>query len=79
MVIPKALREDLELGPGDILDLECEGDQIILRPVRSRPPLEKEQGIWVYRTGERLTAAEARDALHRVRDKRSRRGMGKAQ
>lgn len=79
MVIPKALREELELGPGDTLELECEGDQIILRPLRSRPPLEKERGIWVYRTGERLTASEAQDVLSRIREKRSRHSIGSAQ
>ncbi len=78
VVIPKALREELELGPGDNLELECEGDQMILRPLRRRPPLEKERGVWVYRTGERLRASMAQDALKRVRDKRARRGLGRA-
>ena len=75
MVIPKALREDLELGPGDILELECEGEQIILRPLRSPPALEKERGIWVYRSGQRLTASQAQDTLNRMREKRSRRSI----
>jgi AbrB family looped-hinge helix DNA binding protein len=78
MVIPKTLREDLELGPGDTLELESDGDQIVLRPLRSRPPLEKERGIWVYRTGERLTASQAQDTLRRVRDKRNRRTVAGA-
>lgn len=78
MVIPKALREELDLGPGDTLELESEGERIILRPLRSRPPLEKERGIWVYRTGERLPAAEAQNALGRIREKRHRHNIGGA-
>jgi AbrB family looped-hinge helix DNA binding protein len=75
LVIPKGLREDLELGPGDTLEVECEADRIILRPLRSRPPLEKERGVWVYRTGEPLTASQAQDTLRLVRDKRSKRSV----
>jgi AbrB family looped-hinge helix DNA binding protein len=79
VAIPKALREELELGPGDNLELEWEGEQMILRPLRRRPALEKERGVWVYRTGERLRASEAREALKRVRERRSRRGVGSAE
>ena len=73
MVIPKALREELGLGPGDTMELECEGEQMILRPLRSRPPLTKERGIWVYRTGEPLPASAARDTLRGLRERRVRR------
>ena len=34
VVIPKALRQELRLGPGDTLQLESRGDQITLRPLR---------------------------------------------
>ncbi len=79
VVIPKALREELELGPGDHLELESEGEQIVLRPLRRRPALEKERGIWVFRTGERLRASEAQDALKSIREKRGRRSLGRAE
>jgi AbrB family looped-hinge helix DNA binding protein len=70
LMIPKALREELELSPGDNLELECEGEQITLRLLRRRPALEKERGVWVYRSGERLRASEAQDTLRRVRARR---------
>lgn len=79
VTIPKMLREELELGPGDNLELECEGEQIILRPLGRRPALEKERGIWVYRTGERLRASEARETLKRVRERRIRRSVRSAE
>ncbi len=79
VAIPKMLREELELGPGDNLELECEGEDIVLRLVRRRPALEKERGIWVYRTGERLRASEAQDTLQRVRSRGNRRLLGRAE
>ena len=48
VLIPKNLRHELHLGPGDALELESEGDEITLRPVRPKALLKKEHGIWVY-------------------------------
>jgi AbrB family looped-hinge helix DNA binding protein len=48
VLIPKALRQELHLGPGDALELESEGDEIRLRPVRPKALLKKENGVWVY-------------------------------
>ena len=48
VLIPKNLRQELRLGPGDTLELESEGDEITLRPVRPKALLKKEHGIWVY-------------------------------
>jgi len=42
IVIPKPLREELHLGPGDTLEMESSGEQIMLRPVRGTGPLTKE-------------------------------------
>ena len=51
IVIPKPLRDELRLEPGDGLQLERDGDRIILRPVREAIPIRKEHGVWVYRSG----------------------------
>ena len=51
VLIPKSLRQELQLDPGDTLQLESQGDEIILRPVRPQPSLTKEYGVWVYRGG----------------------------
>jgi AbrB family looped-hinge helix DNA binding protein len=48
VLIPKNLRQELHLAPGDTLELESEGDEITLRPVRPKALLKKEHGIWVY-------------------------------
>ena len=54
VVLPKPLRQELQLAPGDILEAETSGEQITLSPVRGTAGLRKKRGIWVYRAGERL-------------------------
>jgi AbrB family looped-hinge helix DNA binding protein len=76
VVIPKGLRDELHLQPGDELDLETAGEQITLRPVRNTPPLVKEKGVWVFRTGEPLPASAAEDTLRAVREERDRDNLG---
>ena len=63
VVIPKRLRDALRLTPGDSLTLESDGNEVTLRPVRSGAALRKERGIWVFRGGAKLTAAETDRAL----------------
>jgi AbrB family looped-hinge helix DNA binding protein len=48
VVLPKPLRDRLQLAPGDTLHLESEGERITLRPVRQNVMLKKELGVWVY-------------------------------
>ena len=48
VVLPKAIRDRLQLAPGDDLNLETEGDRITLHPVRQKVTLKKELGVWVY-------------------------------
>jgi len=70
VVLPKPLREELLLGPGDALELESEGEKITLRPLRGAGPLRRERGVWVYRTGRPLTAATTDETLRQVRQER---------
>jgi len=48
LVLPKSLREEMQLGAGDTLVVETLGERITLRPVRPQALLQKEQGVWVY-------------------------------
>jgi AbrB family looped-hinge helix DNA binding protein len=70
VVIPKTLRDELRLEPGDSLTLESNGDRVTLRPVRSASALRKEHGIWVFRGGRKLMAAETDRVLESVRQER---------
>jgi len=71
VVLPKMLRDELHLNPGDTLELTVEGEQMTLRPQRATSPLQKERGVWVFRSGEKLTAAETRETLNKIREHRS--------
>ena len=69
VVLPKPLRDRLQLAPGDTLHLETEGERITLRPVRQNVMLKKELGVWVYQ-GE-STDASITDLLDRERENRN--------
>jgi AbrB family looped-hinge helix DNA binding protein len=70
VVLPKPLRDELDLAPGDTLELETAGDSITLRPTRGTVPLTKEKGVWVFRTGHPLPAAVADEVLAQGRSQR---------
>jgi AbrB family looped-hinge helix DNA binding protein len=76
VVLPKPLRDELRLEPGDRLSLESEGDKLTLRPVRSATPLRKEHGVWVFRRGFRLSAAVTDQVLREQREDRDRSNAG---
>ena len=79
VVLPKTLRDEMRLSPGDTLDLTVKGDEVTLRPRRGATPLQKERGVWVFRNGEPLTADEAEETLRRIRAQRQRRNGGESQ
>src|SRR5207237_1164436 len=70
VVLPKPLRDELRLEPGDALEIENTGEEIILRPLRGQAQLRKKQGVWVFRTGAPLSASETEKAIRRVRQER---------
>jgi AbrB family looped-hinge helix DNA binding protein len=76
VVIPKTLRDELRLAPGDTLALESDGERVTLRPVRSASALRKEQGIWVFRSGRKLSAEETDQMLENLRQERDRKAGG---
>jgi AbrB family looped-hinge helix DNA binding protein len=76
VVIPKALRDELRLEPGDSLELESEGERVTLRPVRSESPLRKERGVWVFHSDKKLPAAVTDRALRDSREQRDHENRG---
>ena len=76
VVIPKSLRDELQLEPGDTLELESEGESMTLRPVRSLSPLRKEHGVWVFRGNKRLPATATDEVLQDLRHERDRNNRG---
>jgi AbrB family looped-hinge helix DNA binding protein len=70
VVIPKQLREELRLEAGDTLELTVAGEEMTLRPVRGAGPLAKEQGVWVFRTGQPLPASATDEMARQLREER---------
>ncbi len=76
VVLPKALRDAMHLSPGDTLELTFQGDELTLRPARGATPLQKERGVWVFRTGKPLTAEATEEAIRTIRAERHRKNAG---
>jgi len=79
IVIPKPLRQELRLEPGDALEMESAGEEITLRPVRGTGPLTKEHGVWVFHTGEALPASATEEMLQQIRAERDLDNLGKGE
>ncbi len=77
IMLPKPVLEALRLSPGDALQLSTSDDKIVLRPLRPSGTMRKKRGLWVYRTGEPLSAATANETLERVRRERDEQNPGK--
>ena len=78
LVLPKPVRDELQLGPGDSLELESSEDRIVLRPARGSGSMRKEQGVWVFDSGQPLAAETVHKTMRRVRDERERKTLGKS-
>jgi AbrB family looped-hinge helix DNA binding protein len=70
VVLPKPVRDEMQLQPGDSLELESSEDRIVLRPRRGGSGLHKKQGIWVFSTGEPISAEATDEALRQLRRER---------
>jgi AbrB family looped-hinge helix DNA binding protein len=70
VVLPKPVRDELQLAAGDSLELESSEDRIVLRPVRGTAGLRKKQGIWVFRTGHPISAESVNETIHQLREER---------
>jgi AbrB family looped-hinge helix DNA binding protein len=68
--IPKQLRKELDLEPGDAVEMETAGEEMTLRPVRGTGSLTKEHGIWVFYGGQPLPASSTHELLARMREER---------
>jgi AbrB family looped-hinge helix DNA binding protein len=75
LVLPKPVREQLQIEPGESLEMELFEDHIVLRPVRATSTAYKKQGIWVFRTGP-LKASVVDETIRRVRKERERQILG---
>ena len=64
--IPESVLDELDLKPGDAIEIERSGEALLLRPVPETPRLTKEQGVWVLNTGEPVPASATNEVVERV-------------
>jgi AbrB family looped-hinge helix DNA binding protein len=77
IVLPKPVREELQLGPGDSLEVESSEERVILRPVRGNGRIYKKQGVWVMHTGAPLSADVVEKTVRQIRREREQTFLGK--
>lgn len=78
IVLPKPLRDKLQLTAGDQLELESVDDRIMLRPLRGTAQLRKKHGVWVFHCGEPLSAATVEQTVEQVRHARDEQNLGRS-
>jgi AbrB family looped-hinge helix DNA binding protein len=77
IVLPKPVRDELQLQPGDTLELETYGEKITLTPARASGRLRKKDGVWVFRCEEPLTEEIVERTAREIRRERDERIWGK--
>ena len=76
VVIPKKLRDELRMAPGDAFQLESTDEKIVLKPVREEGRMFKKRGMWVFHTGKPLSAEVVDSVVQSIREERDRQNMG---
>lgn len=71
VVIPKEIRDNLGLKPGELLKVEQLDDEVVLKPLREEHPIKVKDGVLVYTgtaTGSLIEAVKAHreERLRRV-------------
>jgi AbrB family looped-hinge helix DNA binding protein len=77
VVIPKKVRDELNLAAGDSLALEFDGEQVVLKPAQAGAAMRKKRGMWVFSGGGgKLTQEDTNRVLEEIRLERERRALG---
>jgi AbrB family looped-hinge helix DNA binding protein len=77
VVLPKPVRDELQLNPGDSLELESSEEGITLRPARGTGRIYKKQGVWVMHGGAPLSEDVVEKTIRQIRREREQRFLGK--
>jgi len=78
IVLPKPVRDKLQLAAGDQLEMESVDDRIMLRPLRGTAQLRKKRGVWVFHCGEPLSAVMVQQTVEQVRREREEQNLGRS-
>ena len=76
-MLPKPVRDEFQIEPGDSFELRTSSDEIVLRPARGKAQMRKERGVWVLHGGASLPADVVEKTIQKVRRERERQILGK--
>ena len=68
VVIPKRVRDEFRLGAGDKLELESNGDEMTLRPIRQTGAMVLKDGWWVHKGKGSVSLEEINELLQEDRE-----------
>lgn len=71
-VVPKSIRDALNLVPGTTLEIEQQGDSILLRPPRTGAVMTQKNGFWIFDTGGQITPEMVNRTLAELREEQDR-------
>ena len=77
ILLPRSVRDELQVGPGDSLELESSEERIVLRPARSNVRTRKKQGTWMLHGGVPLSSGIVKETIRNVRVERERKILSK--
>jgi AbrB family looped-hinge helix DNA binding protein len=77
IVLPKPVRDELQLQAGDSLEIEISGQHITLRPVRAKARMQRIDGMWVVTYGESIPENMVEETIEAVRRERDEKILGK--
>ena len=77
ILLPKPVRETMQLSAGDSLDFENSAEELVLRPSRGNGKMSKKHGVLVFHTGAPLTVETVDKVVRKLRGERDRRNSDK--
>jgi AbrB family looped-hinge helix DNA binding protein len=77
IVLPKLVRDELQLSPGDSLEVDSSEERVILCPVRGNARIYKKQGGWVMHGGTPLSEDVVEKTIQQIRREREQGFLGK--
>ncbi len=71
LVIPKTIRDEMNLIPGSELEIETDGNEIRLRVAGTAPRLIRKEGVLVFDGGGSGSNIDIADFINKEREKRA--------
>jgi AbrB family looped-hinge helix DNA binding protein len=77
IVLPKPIRDELQLSPGDALEVDSSEERLILCPLQGSSRIYKKQGGWVMHGVAPLSVDVVEKTMQQIRREREQSFLGK--